>query len=227
MGKATQTVRSLTAYDLIRDLILSGEVLPGTRLVLSDLEQRLNVGRGPLREALMRLDRSGLVQNIPYKGVVVLPHASPKEMEIIYHVRVVAEVSLAVEAMHKATQKDIAVLEALLVKMKNMSPDAPFGFHEDRAFHSALYTIAQMPRLKILVDNMLDHVETFLTFHSFEQADKQLFFEQHAIIITALREKDETTLRQTLESNIILGLRLIHAEMARLRPRIGAGLSRE
>lgn len=224
MRKTTQTVRSLTAYDLIRDLILSGEVLPGTRLVLSDLEQRLDVGRGPLREALMRLDRSGLVQNIPYKGVVVLPHASPKEMEIIYHVRVVVEVSLAVEAMHKATKKDIAALESLLAKMKNMPPDVPFGFHEDRIFHNALYSIAQMPRLQILLDNMLDHVEAFLTFHSFEQADRQLFAEQHAVIINALRQKNEVTLRQTLETNIILGLRLIHAEMARLRPRTRAGL---
>lgn len=223
MGKATQTIRSLTAYDLIRDLILSGEVLPGTRLVLSDLEQRLGVGRGPLREALMRLDRSGLVQNIPYKGVVVLPHASPKEMEIIYQARVVVEVALAVEAMHKATKRDIVVLEALLAKMKNMPSDAPFGFHEDRIFHSALYTIAQMPQLQLVVDNMLDHVEAFLTFHSFEQADKQLFAEQHGIIINTLRNKDEATLRQTLESNILLGLRLIHTEMARLRPRSRTG----
>lgn len=224
MEKATQTVRSLTAYDLIRDLILSGEVLPGTRLVLSDLEQRLDVGRGPLREALMRLDRSGLVQNIPFKGVVVLPHASPKEMEIIYHVRVVVEVSLAVEAMYKADEKDIAHLESLLTNMKNMPVDAAFGFHEDRIFHNALHAIAQMPRLQILLDNMLDHVEAFLTFHSFEQADKQIFAEQHAVIIDALRRKDEPLLRQALTDNILLGLRLIHAEMARLRPRTRAGL---
>ena len=33
------TIKSLAAYDLIRDMILSGEALPGTRLVLVDLEK--------------------------------------------------------------------------------------------------------------------------------------------------------------------------------------------
>ena len=47
------TIKSLAAYDLIRDMILSGEALPGTRLVLVDLEKKLGVGRGPIRDALI------------------------------------------------------------------------------------------------------------------------------------------------------------------------------
>lgn len=223
MSKTPQPIRSLTAYDLIRELILSGEVLPGTRLVLTDLEQRLNVGRGPLREALMRLDRSGLVQNIPYKGVVILPHASAQEIDAIYQTRVVLEVALAVEALRKATKKDITALEKQLAKMCSLPADTPFGFHEDRQFHNALYSIANMPRLQILVDTMLDHIEAFLTFHSFEQADKELFAEQHTIIIKALRAKNEDTLRETLTANILTGLRLIQYAIAKSRPRSRSG----
>jgi DNA-binding GntR family transcriptional regulator len=65
------SMKSLRAYEKIRDMILSGVKRPGTRLILSDLEEELAIGRGPIREALMRLDRSGLVKNIPYKGAVV------------------------------------------------------------------------------------------------------------------------------------------------------------
>ncbi|PID74193.1 MAG: GntR family transcriptional regulator, partial [Desulfobacterales bacterium] len=61
-------MKSLRAYEKIRDMILRGRKLPGTRLVIADLEQELGIGKGPIREALMRLDRSGLVKNIPYKG---------------------------------------------------------------------------------------------------------------------------------------------------------------
>ena len=78
------TIKSLAAYDLIRDMILSGEALPGTRLVLVDLEKKLGVGRGPIRDALMRLDKSGLVQNIPYKGAIVMMPPSSKEIEHIF-----------------------------------------------------------------------------------------------------------------------------------------------
>ena len=77
----SSTIKSLQAYNLIRELILQGELLPGTRLVLADLEEKLNVGRGPIREALMRLDRSGLIQNLPYKGAVVAPLPSVREIQ--------------------------------------------------------------------------------------------------------------------------------------------------
>ena len=82
------TIKSLAAYDLIRDMILSGEALPGTRLVLVDLEKKLGVGRGPIRDALMRLDKSGLVQNIPYKGAIVMMPPSSKEIEHIFNLRI-------------------------------------------------------------------------------------------------------------------------------------------
>ncbi|MEI3478885.1 MAG: GntR family transcriptional regulator [Bilophila sp.] len=59
------TIKSLIAYKMIRDGILSGEFLPGSRLVLSELEQKLGLGRGPIRDALMRLDRWGLSRTSP------------------------------------------------------------------------------------------------------------------------------------------------------------------
>ena len=65
------TTKAITAYKLIRDGILCGEFLPGSRLVLMDLEKKLGLGRGPIRDALMRLDRSGLIEHIPFKGAIV------------------------------------------------------------------------------------------------------------------------------------------------------------
>ena len=55
MSKIFSKIKSLTAYEMIRNMILSGEALPGTRLVLTELEEKMGVGRGPIRDALMRL----------------------------------------------------------------------------------------------------------------------------------------------------------------------------
>lgn len=79
--------KSSIAYDMIREMILNGTALPGTRLILMDLEKELGVGRGPIRDALLLLDKSGLVQNIPYKGAIVMLPPSLKEMELIYEQR--------------------------------------------------------------------------------------------------------------------------------------------
>lgn len=206
-------IKSLTAYDMIRALILSGEALPGTRLVLTELEKKLGVGRGPVRDALMRLDKSGLVQNIPYKGAIVTPPPSLSEMEHIYQLRVRVEVLLTVEAGRRATATDITRLEAIAAAMGSNGSTEPYYFHQDREFHSAVYALAKMPHLHAVVGHLLDYVDVFLNMRPYDPADVALFSQQHATIIQAMKEQDEETLRQTMERNILVGLELVRKEM--------------
>ena len=123
MDNNTSSMKSLVAYEKIRDMILTGAKLPGTRLVLSDLEVELGIGRGPIREALMRLDRSGLVKNIPYKGAVVASPPSRKEIAIIFEIRVDLEATLAVEASKNLTPEQIGELEVLHSRMASVDAD--------------------------------------------------------------------------------------------------------
>ena len=152
------TIKSLAAYDLIRDMILSGEALPGTRLVLVDLEKKLGVGRGPIRDALMRLDKSGLVQNIPYKGAIVMMPPSSKEIEHIFNLRIQVECALAKEAMQQATAEDMDRLEQLAGDLAD-TRDADFFFHKDRDFHLQLYSLSRMHHLLAVDSHLLDYVE--------------------------------------------------------------------
>lgn len=65
--------------------ILSGQLLPGTRLIEREICELLQVSRTSLREALRHLEDRGLVQNIPQKGLVVAT-MTPVEIEEIYQV---------------------------------------------------------------------------------------------------------------------------------------------
>ncbi|EGW43062.1 hypothetical protein HMPREF0178_03962, partial [Bilophila sp. 4_1_30] len=220
MSKIFSKIKSLTAYEMIRNMILSGEALPGTRLVLTELEEKMGVGRGPIRDALMRLDKSGLVQNIPYKGAVVTLPPSFREMEHIYQLRIQVEIVLAMEAMRVASDSDIAQLEEIASAMENSSPDEPYFFHKDREFHRALYAISRMYHLQAIVDHLLDYVEAFLNLRHYANADKELFIKQHSIIIQSLKDHNENALAETLRENIMVGLELVRKEMARF-PRNG------
>jgi DNA-binding GntR family transcriptional regulator len=57
-----------SVYESLRTMILTGELPPGSRLPESDLATRLRVSRTPLREALNRLERDGLVTKRPRQG---------------------------------------------------------------------------------------------------------------------------------------------------------------
>jgi len=212
----TSTVKSLQAYNLIRELILQGELLPGSRLVLADLEEKLQVGRGPIREALMRLDRSGLIQNLPYKGAVVAPLPTVSEIQYIYDLRVQLECMLATEAMNHAKQKDYDELETILRKMDAASSDNTLFFHPDREFHNAIYKMANMPHLLNTATSLVDHVEIFMNSRYYGVQDQQILTEQHKEIFRAFCNKDAPLLCESLKKNILIGLSLIQQEMERM-----------
>ena len=55
----------------VRDLIATDQLSPGTPLKEITLCEQLSVSRKPLQEALKQLIAEGLVEQIPYRGVVV------------------------------------------------------------------------------------------------------------------------------------------------------------
>jgi DNA-binding GntR family transcriptional regulator len=77
-------------YVALRERILSGEFPPGTRLNLTHLANELEVSNTPLREALARLERAGLVELVPYSGPRVRA-LSAEEVSDIFDVRIELE----------------------------------------------------------------------------------------------------------------------------------------
>lgn len=92
------------AADRIRGLILSGTVHDGDRLVERDLAERLGISRGPVRDALRRLDAEGLVVLLPRRGARVATLTADDAEEIIA-LRAATE-PLAVRAVAAAGRPD-------------------------------------------------------------------------------------------------------------------------
>lgn len=83
------TLRAQVA-ERLRAAILAGDIPPGAPLVETALSERLEVSRGPLREALRQLIEEGLVVTVPYTGTHVAP-LSVEDVHEIYSLRTVLE----------------------------------------------------------------------------------------------------------------------------------------
>jgi DNA-binding GntR family transcriptional regulator len=72
-SKNASTAETLTdrAYTEIEELIVTLQLAPGSVLSEQMLAERLGIGRTPIREALQRLAREGLVVILPRRGVMV------------------------------------------------------------------------------------------------------------------------------------------------------------
>jgi len=80
-----QTITSDISEKLI-NAIVNGDIPPGSKLSEPKLAQQFNISRGPLREAIRRLEGLNLVSHVPREGVKVVT-LTLKEVIEIYHVR--------------------------------------------------------------------------------------------------------------------------------------------
>lgn len=98
--------------DSLRELIISRTLQPGQHLVESELAERLDVSRGPVREALQALQTSGWVELKPGRGAFV---RSPDAIEVdeVFAVRAALEGEAAGLAAQHATASDVAHLREL------------------------------------------------------------------------------------------------------------------
>ena len=97
-------------YATLKDRILSRSLAPGARLKHAELATALGVSITPIREAILELEKDGLVEVVPYRGSVV-KDLSPQEVSDVIEVRIALE-SLAVRrAVDRLTQEDIQKLD--------------------------------------------------------------------------------------------------------------------
>ena len=86
------------AYRLIKGKIITGEYRPMSDISEEALQQELGTSRTPVREALMRLERDGLVKVYPRKGTIVTD-VTRDLIEDIYGMRKLNEPEMSVMAM--------------------------------------------------------------------------------------------------------------------------------
>jgi DNA-binding GntR family transcriptional regulator len=126
-------------YEQVRDAICSGALPPGQKLVIDGLARDMGVSITPVREALGRLQREGLVTDAPYSGVRV-SDLSLTELRELYTIRGALE-GLAVRmAAERLTAEDLAAIRDELTALEAATARgdvSAFREHNVR-FHDAI-----------------------------------------------------------------------------------------
>ena len=203
----TQSLTSLVQREVER-LILTGALAPGERINEQHLAARLQVSRGPVREALRGLEKARLVEARVNRGVYVSEISVEQALEISemrglitgYACARLAAASTAEQRAHLATLIDdmTAAIEA---------GDAKAYYDHNLAFHDALMDYAGNARAKEIYDALVK--ETHLTrrkslFSARAMAESNA---EHRIILDAIRKGDPAAARGAGEAHIVGGKR--------------------
>lgn len=178
-------------YRELRELILSGELPPQTRLVEVHFAEQFGVSRTPVREALKRLTAEKLVYADSVRGLVVR-EPGPDEIEDVYIVREALETVAAKLAARRITPDEIRRLWAILESMREAvaTDRTDVIVNTNIAFHDVIYRSAGNETLSRIVKDLSDFVRRFSTeaFASKERANAVL--KEHEDILEALERHD-------------------------------------
>jgi DNA-binding GntR family transcriptional regulator len=141
------------AYLQLREEIIRVQLAPGTLLSEEELTQRLGMGRTPIREAIQRLSRDGLITVLPRRGTLV-SEINIHDLATIYEVRARLESWASRLAAERATPADHRELQERLDELAALTEDG--GFEElltvDRRIHRFVYRCAKNPFLAETLD---------------------------------------------------------------------------
>jgi DNA-binding GntR family transcriptional regulator len=148
-----------TVRDEIRDLIIRGEFGPGERLVEATLAERFAVSRGPVRTALMELERVGLVASVPRRGMQVAVFRL-SDIDELFDVTMALERMAAREAATRMTSAKRAELFRLLEELHTAqgAADSRAAVEADLELHRALMRASDNRRLLRLWDEMSEEI---------------------------------------------------------------------
>lgn len=179
------------AYEAIQRKIMHMELKPGERIVKKQLEQELGIGATPVREAILRLRREGLLSVLPQSGTFVAK-ISLTEVYQARFVRESIEKLVVAEVIPQITTDQLNNLYKLisLQAVYLHSNDYDSFFNLDEKFHKSFYMITQ----KNFVWNWLQVVN--LQFNRFRylrlevtDLDWKQIFEDHSALVDSIANK--------------------------------------
>jgi len=181
-----------TVFKKIQSAIVEGNISPGSKISEPALAKEFGISRGPLREALSRLEACHLIERTPNVGARVVS-LTPQHLVEIYLIRESLEGLAAGMAAENMTDKEIIELDELLGKhQEQIEQDQSYYQKEgDMDFHFRIVKGSKNSHLIDLYSKDLYHLIRLYRYQ-FGMVSKRVprAFVEHGQIVDAIRQRD-------------------------------------
>ena len=196
---------AIRVHDALRTAITDGEIAPGTRLPAEALAERFGTSRTPIREALLMLEREGLVKVEPHRGAIVRSF-DPADLLDLYEVRALIEPHAAARAATRVEPGQLDRMRALTAKAERRGTRVADQIAYNEEFHGIVHDAAQSPRLTTALRAVAGIPREFRSafWADDDQRAQSLFC--HRELVSALEAK-QTEMAEAVMRMHILGAR--------------------
>jgi DNA-binding GntR family transcriptional regulator len=195
--------RDKMAYEKIKEAIQTFRFLPNQALIEGELAAQLGISKTPVRDALMRLEKEGLVTRVPFKGTYVTD-ISNQDMADLYMISIALE-GLAIQlATDSLTEEDFRQLDELIQAHEKAlkTKDVLNGLRYNREFHSIIINRSANPHLVTNLAWLDAHLNRYRLLSIAQGFRSEKTIPEHAKILEALKERDARKAEEAMRSHL-------------------------
>ncbi|QDG78283.1 GntR family transcriptional regulator [Labrenzia sp. PHM005] len=204
--------------DELESLIFQGHYKDGARLDEVQLAEKFEVSRTPIREALQRLSLSGLVEQIPRRGVFVR-QPGPVELLEMFEVMAELEAASARLAATRITDEALAELHAANARCEEAvaAQDYDGYYQENAGFHAMLYRQSGNSFLEQECLRLYRRLQPFRRVQLRLRGRLKQSMSEHKMVVAALEEGDGAKAADVIRAHVAVQGEKFHHLMASLK----------
>jgi DNA-binding GntR family transcriptional regulator len=195
-------------YERLLDELMDGQRVPGEPLNIVVLSREYDASQTPIREALARLEHTGLVERQALKGYRVAPLFTERELLKLMDVRLILEPAMAFEAGRRLTPEFLDDLLDTIVALEGANqapPDEAFRVYwkHDERFHGLIAKQTDNPFLEAAYASLGGQVQRFRLSGRLKSVDGLRAASEHRAVYDAFRRGDAKAAEQCMREHII------------------------
>lgn len=188
-------------YELLKEKIITAEILPGQKISLRNLAVMLGVSLMPVREALWQLESEKVVI-IQSNRHMRVNNLTTQEMEEAYRIRFTLETMAAKMACDLRSGSDLSNVKSILSELHESIKEPRLYLKVNRRFHFEIYRLSKSPMLVDIIDGLWARVGPYLYLHTTERRDLSVPMKFHDAMFEALVERDKRKMKRALGGDL-------------------------
>lgn len=189
----------------ITDGLLDGRFRPGDALIENELSEMLGISRSPVREALVELQKAGLITKQPGRRAVIRTW-STRDLEELFAVRALLEGYAARLAASRGEELDVERLGEIVVEMRQAADNDDFSglVRLDLAFHEELWRLSENTLLQVVLNGLKQQFRLFLTMNWKFHGGADRVHVNHQAVIDALKSGNPDTAEEVMKEHVVV-----------------------
>jgi DNA-binding GntR family transcriptional regulator len=190
----------------LRNAIATGVLAPGEWLQETSLAETMGVSRGPLREALVQLEREGLVIKHNNRGTFVA-RLTARDLDEVYSLRLALEQLAVQRAAQAGERRHLDVMQGVVDQLRvslGQPLTEPLATELDLEYHEHLCLASGHRRLHEAWVNLRPQIQIFLLGRDIASMDFSMLVNDHQAILDAINRHDTNAATARIEAHIRL-----------------------